>query len=423
MLKTEQECIDYIHSLSKFGKKAGLDNIRVLCERLGNPHKKIRAIHIAGTNGKGSVSCMISEILKTQYKVGLYTSPYIEVFNERIQINGNNISEKDLISYTNRVKDASESIEDFYPIEFEFITAMGFLFFAEQNCDVVVLETGLGGRFDSTNIIENPLCCVICAIGLDHVAILGDTIEKIAFEKAGIIKQNTPVVLYHDMDKSALAVIENVCAQKDAPVVSDVSLKAEDIRSDIKGSYFIYKGNEYNLSMTGQYQVNNALTAIDAVNAVSHILPLAQSDIRKGLEKASWKCRFEVIQTGEGMTILDGAHNCHGISNFMRETDTLLGDLKKTFVFGMLNDKDFEDSAQLICSKNADIVVTDVPSLRQTDVGAVYKKVLSYCPDAKYIFDCHSAYEYALQQNPKGAVCVFGSLYLAGELRKYIAGI
>ena len=418
MLKTEKECIDYIHSLSKFGKKAGLNNIRALCEKLGNPHKEIRAIHIAGTNGKGSVSCMVSEILKTQYKVGLYTSPYIEVFNERIQINGENISEKDLIYYTNRVKNACDDIEGFCPIEFEFITAMGFLFFAEKKCDVVVLETGLGGRLDSTNIIENPLCCAICAIGLDHVTILGDTIEKIAYEKSGIIKQNTPVTLYLHMDISALAVIQNVCSQKGAPVVSDVSLCAEKVSRSINGSSFTYNGNDYTLSMVGQYQINNALVAIDIINAVSAVLPLAQSDIRCGLAKCRWKCRFEVISNGEGIIILDGAHNCHGVTSFMNEVNVLLGNRKKTFVFGMLNDKDFQDSAELICSADADIVVTDVPSYRQTDSGAVYQKVLTLRPDAKYISDYRKAYEYAICQNPQGAVCVFGSLYLVGALRK-----
>lgn len=421
MLKTEKECIDYIHSLGKFGKKSGLDNITKLCHALGNPQDKIRAIHIAGTNGKGSVSCMISEILKTRYKVGLFTSPYIEVFNERIQINGKNISSENLITYTNRVKTACESIPDFYPIEFEFITAMGFLFFAEQNCDVVVLETGLGGRLDSTNIVKTPLCTAICAIGLDHVAILGDTIQKIAAEKAGIIKQNVPVALFHDMEKTALGVIESVCQDENAPVVSNVSDAPQNVSTHLGGCEFTYNGNSYKLSMTGAYQVQNALVAIDIANAVSDTLSLSQSDIRIGLEQAHWKCRFEVIDIGGDIVILDGAHNRHGVSAFLGEVSSLLAKCKKTFVFGMLNDKDFQDAISDICAVDADIIVTDVPSYRQSNSSEVFDCAKAIRPDAVYIKDCHEAIEFALSNNPQGGVvCVFGSLYLVGKVRSQV---
>lgn len=418
MLTTEKECIDYIHSLGKFGKKSGLDNITALCTALGNPEKKIRAIHIAGTNGKGSVSCMVSEIFKTKYKVGLYTSPYIEVFNERIQLNGANISGEKLISYTNRVKAACDSMPGFCPIEFEFITAMGFLFFAEEECDVVVLETGLGGRLDSTNIVDNPLCCAICAIGMDHVTILGDTIEKIAFEKAGIIKKNVPVALYHNMDKDALDVIKQVCKDQNAPIVSDVTLAPENVTTSLNGSTFSYKGTEYALSMTGGYQAYNALVALDVVDAVSDVLPLEKEDIAQGITNAVWKCRFEVISMKDGVVIIDGAHNSHGVTSFLNETEHLLKDMPKTFVFGMLNDKDFEKTIEKICSRDAHIVVTDVPSYRQTDSSEIYNCVLRYKSDSVYISDCHKAVSYALENNPSGgAVCIFGSLYLCGEVR------
>ncbi|MBQ8525370.1 MAG: bifunctional folylpolyglutamate synthase/dihydrofolate synthase [Clostridia bacterium] len=420
MLKTEKECIEYIHSLGKFGKKSGLDNITRLCDALGNPESKIRAIHIAGTNGKGSVSCMVSSMLKTRYKVGLYTSPYIELFNERIQINGKNISSEKLISYTNRVKNACDSIPDFYPIEFEFITAMGFLFFAEENCDVVVLETGLGGRLDSTNIVKNPLCCAICAIGMDHVSILGDTIEKIAAEKAGIIKEGVPVALFHDMAAPALDVISRVCAEKAAPIVSDVSLGAENVSRSLDGSEFTYKGVDYRLSLAGEYQTKNALTALDIISAVSDVLPLALSDICEGLRCASWKCRFEVLGCEKGIMVLDGAHNSHGVTSLVNEVNNLLGDYKKTFVFGMLNDKDFEDTVEQICSADARIIVTDVPSYRQTDSRAVFNCAQNYCPDSIYISDCRKAVDYAWEHNTEGgAVCVFGSLYLVGEVRAH----
>ena len=419
MLRTEKECIEYIHSLGKFGKKSGLDNITKLCDVLGNPQDRIRAIHIAGTNGKGSVSCMVSNMLKTRYKVGLFTSPYIEVFNERIQLGGENISSENLILYTNRVKKACESIPGFCPIEFEFITAMGFLFFAEQNCDVVVLETGLGGRLDSTNIVKKPLCCAICAIGEDHVAILGDTIEKIAAEKAGIIKENAPVALFHNMEQSAFDVISSVCKQKGASIVSHMEQIAENVTVGLNGSCFSYCGCDYELSLVGHYQVQNAILAIDIINAVSDALPLSQSDIRIGLKNAKWKCRFEVLNGASGDIIIDGAHNGHGVESFISEVDKLLSDRKKTFVFGMLNDKDFENTIDKIASARANIIVTDVPSYRQTDSSAVYEYVKSKRPDAIYIKNCHDAISFAWENNPDGgAVCIFGSLYLAGEVRR-----
>lgn len=419
MLRTEKECIDYIHSLGKFGKKSGLDNITKLCDALGNPQDRIRAIHIAGTNGKGSVSCMVSNMLKTRYKVGLFTSPYIEVFNERIQIDGENISSENLILYTNRVKEACESIPEFYPIEFEFITAMGFLFFAEQNCDAVVLETGLGGRLDSTNIVKSPLCCAICAIGKDHVDILGDTIEKIAAEKAGIIKENVPVALFHNMEKSAVDVISAVCRKKGASLIYNGGKNAENVRVSLNGSTFSYCGCDYELSMAGCYQVQNALLAIDIINAVSDILPLSQSDIRAGLKNAKWKCRFEVLNGPSGDIIIDGAHNGHGVASFLAEVDSLLPSREKTFVFGMLNDKDFENTIDKIVAAQANIIVTDVPSYRQTDSTAVYEAAVKRRPDAVYIKNCHDAVSFAWKNNPDGgAVCIFGSLYLAGEVRK-----
>ena len=424
MLKNEKEFIEYIHYLGKFGKKSGLDNITRICRSLGDPQDRIRTIHIAGTNGKGSVSCMISSMLKTRYKVGLFTSPYIEVFNERIQINGENISSENLIRCTNRVKEACEAITDCNPIEFEFITAMGFLFFAEEKCDVVVLEVGLGGRLDSTNIVKNPLCCAICAIGMDHVSILGDSIEKIAAEKAGIIKEGASVALYHDMDARALPVIEQICREKNAPIVSDISLRAGGVVRSLEGSSFTYMGKSYELSMVGEYQTVNVLTALDVIESVSDVLPLEETDIRTGLKNATWKCRFEVLRKDNGIIVMDGAHNSHGVKAFINEVNHLLNDYPKTFVFGMLNDKDFEKTIEIICSADAKVIITNVPSYRQTDSRAVADCAKSFRNDSVYIPDCRKAVDYAMESNPPGgAVCIFGSLYLVGDVRSYCTSL
>ena len=230
MLTTEAKCIEYIHSLSKFGKKLGLANTELILQRLGNPHKKLKFIHIAGTNGKGSTSNMINNILISHnYKVGYYTSPYIECFNERICINNSLISSEDLVLYTNRVADVLDGIT---PIEFEFITAMAFLYFYEKNCDVVVLEVGLGGRFDATNVIDTPLCNVITPIGYDHTSILGDTLEKIAFEKSGTIKQGSKVVISPAMSKVCIPVIEKRCSETSSQLIIPEK-KPENISYDI----------------------------------------------------------------------------------------------------------------------------------------------------------------------------------------------
>ena len=422
MFTTAENCIAYIHSLSRFGKKSGLDNITALCSTLGNPQDKLKFVHVAGTNGKGSVCAMLTSILSKKYKVGCYISPYIEIFNERIQICGVPISDEDLVEYANRVKSACDSIENFRPIEFEFITAMGFLYFLEKGCDVVVLEVGLGGRFDATNIISSPLLCAISAIGLDHMNILGDTVEKIAFEKAGIIKKDASVVLHPSIKDSVYEVIEDRCTQTGALICNNDRMCAQNIKCTIDGTNFDYMGERYHLSLCGTYQVENAILAIDAAKALKKHFDISDIDISEGIANVRWKCRFEVIRKDGRICVIDGAHNSHGIEAFCDSVQKLLPDVPKTFVFGMLNDKDYSKSIERICSIDADIIVTDVPSYRQTDSTAIYEEVKKYRPDSRYISDCAEAVKTGLDSTPSGgALCVFGSLYLCGEIRKNIS--
>ncbi len=419
-LINEQQCIDYIHSLSRFGKKSGLANITKLCEYLGNPQDKLKFVHIAGTNGKGSVSAMLTSIFKQKYKVGCYISPYIEVFNERIQINGNNISKSDLVKYTNIVKQAVERA-GITPIEFEFITAMGFLYFYDQKCNLVVLECGLGGRLDSTNIIKSPLACVICAIGLDHMSILGSTIGEIAAEKSGIIKQDAPVVVYKWQSDDAIKQIQNKCSEMSVQIVNNDGICAQNIKCTLDGTSFDYKGTSYRLSLCGEYQIKNAITAIDAARALQKQIDISDEDIKKGIADTKWKCRFELVKKHNKIFVLDGAHNSHGIDAFVKSAELLLHDMPKTFVFGMLNEKDYSDSIQKICSvEGAKIIVTKVPSIRQTSGEDIFCKVKKYRSDAIYIKNCEEAVKYADSITQEGAVCVFGSLYLCGQVRKTV---
>lgn len=422
-LNTQNQCIEYIHSLSRFGKKSGLNNIKALCDYLGNPQDKLKFVHVAGTNGKGSLCAMLTGIFKQKYKVGLYVSPYIEQFNERIQINCDNISEQDLVKYTNLVKNAVEVL-GITPIEFEFITAMGFLYFLDKNCDFVVLETGLGGRLDSTNIIKNPILCVICAIGFDHMNILGDTIEQIASEKAGIIKPNSNVIIYKNQHPDALAVVQNKCKSIGAQIVNNDGICAQNISCTLEKTSFDYKGETYILdNLLGEYQVDNAITATDAAKEIAKVFPVTDYDIKKGLQTVSWKCRFEVFKKSDSTVIIDGAHNSHGIERFINSIKSLGENYKLTFVYGMLNEKDFKESIQKICSIKADIIVTDVPSVRQTDANEIFEYTKKHNLSTRYISTPEKAVEYALQSNQDGLICIFGSLYLCAEVRKYISKI
>lgn len=418
MLDTADKCIEYIHSLSKFGKKAGLANTEYMLQRLGNPHKKLRFVHVAGTNGKGSTSNMINNILISHnYKVGYYTSPYIELFNERICINNNQISDNDLVEYTNRV---ASVINGIHPIEFEFITAMAFLYFYEKACDVVVLEVGLGGRFDATNVIDTPLCNVITPIGYDHTFILGDTLEEIAFEKAGTIKEGSTVVISPCMNINCIKVIEKKCAETSSKLIRSKA-NIRNISYGLPYTGFLYDDLPIELSLSGKYQIGNAMTAIEAARALKKSLGITDQDIKNGLKNSHWKCRFEIFDTNP-VVVLDGAHNSHGIEALMESVELYFGDKKKIFVFSMLNEKDYKKSVDLILDHADYIFATSVPNLRQTSAVDIYDEIKLHTQNAVFEADPRIALERAKQKaiNDDGAVFVFGSLYLSGMLRKYV---
>ena len=417
MITNVNEAIEYIHSLSRFGKKVGLSNITLMLERLGNPHKGQKFVHIAGTNGKGSVSNLIKNILCNHgYKVGYYTSPYIEIFSERICINNDLISDDDLVYYTNRVISVCEGIT---PIEFEFITAMAFLYFKEKKCDITVLEVGLGGRFDATNIIDTPLLNVITSIGYDHTAILGDTLEKIAFEKSGTIKENSTVIINRDIPLECIDVIRKRCKDTSSKLIIPQN-GAQNVKYKIPYTVFDYNDNSYELSLHGTYQVANAITAIEAAKLLAGKIELDDSDIKSGLKNSFWKCRFEIAGS-DPTVVLDGAHNSHGIKALMESIEAYFPQKEKVFLFSMLGEKDWEESVRLISLHSKKVVVTTVPSLRETpadEINTMFSKygVLSIC-----IKDPVDALNYAKELCGKnGALFVFGSLYLSGYLRKYI---
>ena len=308
------DAVTYISTFSRFGKPVtDLSRIGRLLELLGRPQDKLRFIHIAGTNGKGSIAEMLSETLcAAGYKTGLFTSPYILTFYDRIRINGVNIPAGALDALMDELSPLLEQSPDRDSItQFEVTQAAAFVWFARQGCDVVVLEAGLGGLLDSTNIIEAPLCSVIGSIGLDHTAILGSTVAEIAFQKAGIIKPGRPCVLSAGAPEDAGAVFRRKAAREGSRLVIPDMTLCRVLYSDLTGSRFVYRGKEYRTSMAGAHQVTNAVTVIEALRLIKAELPVSDDDIRTGIARARLCGRTELISRDPDV-ILDGSHNPDG---------------------------------------------------------------------------------------------------------------
>ena len=334
------EALEYIHSINWTFCKPGLERIGELCAALGNPQEKLKFVHVAGTNGKGSFCSMMAAVLqKSGLKVGLYTSPYIKVFNERMRVNGENIPNEILAEITEQVRPIADKMVD-KPTEFELITAIAFLYFLREKCDVVVLEAGMGGRLDSTNIITTPVLSVRTGISLDHTAVLGDTTAKIAAEKAGIIKAGVPV-LWGGIDPDAAGVISARAAEHGSEFSSPDYSLIENLSADLSGSSFKYKNFDVKINLLGLYQPKNAALVLEGVLALRRAgFDISDSAVKEGLLSASWSARFEIIGK-EPLMIFDGAHNPEGISAATASIAHYFGDEKVIVVSGVLADKDY----------------------------------------------------------------------------------
>lgn len=398
-----KQTLDYIHSLGNFSLPAGLERIKEVLKKLGNPQNNFKSIHIAGTNGKGSVSCMLSSVFKTAgYRTGTFISPFIIDFRERIQINGEFISEKDLVYYAERVENTQIVLT-----EFEFITAVAFLYFSEQKIDILICETGLGGRLDATNTLDNLACAVITKIGLDHTTILGDTFEEIAAEKCGILR-DCPTVTSPYQHIKALNVIKNEATELYIPEAD----KLEIITSDILGNAFTYKGEHYETGLSGDYQVENAVVAIDTVKHSGYDIPY--NIIYEGLKIARFPARLEVISKMP-LVILDGAHNPDGAEVLEKELRKYSG--KITAIVGMMKDKNVEAVLKLTlkhCKTCVTVAVPDLPrSMSATELQDIAGK---YC-NCQMSENLQSAIDLAKEISQGEAIFVFGSLYLASAMR------
>lgn len=427
-----EEAIRYIKETAKFGSKYGLERTEKLLEFLGNPHKKIKTIHVAGTNGKGSTTAMLTSILMDSgYAVGTYISPYIEEFEERIQINRKNITKDDLCYIVSKVKEAVEKVcECGYgnPTEFEIITCCGFLYFYNKNVDFVVVEVGLGGRLDSTNVI-NPILSIIGSISYDHTQILGDTIEKIAYEKAGIIKENTPIVLF-PQKKEVELVVESVAKDKNAPLIKVPKNIAEfdkvitiDEEKNL-AQHILIKDDmlqEYDLALLGTHQISNSTVAIYAAKELIKLgVNISKKNIIEGLKKVKWPARLEIMN-GSPMVVIDGAHNIDGIKKLDESIKKYFHYKKMVLILGILADKQVKDMVDVI-APNAYKVICVTPNSERAELATELKKEIDRLEiDCEAIKTYEEAYKKALSYcEDEDLLLISGSLYMIGDMRKII---
>ncbi len=429
-----QEAVEFIENLPKFspaavvsGKESyDLTSMNTLLEILGNPHKKLKFVHIAGTNGKGSTAAFIQKILmESGLAAGLYTSPALERFTERIRIGSDEISEMDLVRITGIVKQAYEEMDRKgyrCPSQYEVVCAAAMFYFAEQRCDIVVLEVGMGGTCDATNVIDVPELAVITTISLDHTAILGDTEAKIAEAKAGIIKENGMVLLY-PQQKEVEAVIEQACRVCSAQLYY-ASLPHTASSNGLEGQTFELMElglKDLYITMLGSYQIYNAAMAVNAAMLLQKRgWPITEAAIRSGLASAVWPGRFEILQRSP-IVVADGGHNEEGVTALRKSLEDHFKDRKIIFITGVLADKNYQAMMDTLLpiAERFYTVTPDNPRALPAE------KLAGYIRDQHVAAMVCSTVETALSEAIKstgsdGIICVTGSLYYMGNVRRFI---
>lgn len=424
-MMTYENALEKIHSLLTFGSRPGLDRILTLLDRMGNPQDKLKYIHVAGTNGKGSVCAMLSSVLVASgYKTGLFISPYITDFRERIQINNAMISKEELVSAVENTFPLVQQLqnEGIIITEFEYVNALQFYIHAKAECDIVVLETGMGGLLDCTNVIKSPLCSVITTIGLDHTAVLGDTIEEITKQKCGIIKENSYAVT-SKQEASAMKIIETTARTLKTPLAKSENIDINIISQELDKSIFEYNGTEITLKLAGEHQIENAKTALAALEILrlNDNLNISDNDIKTGFLNAVNPARLETLCTSP-IVLLDGAHNPNGIEALKNAINRFLGDKKIIGIMGMLADKDIDASIKLLENSFCKIYTVPVNNPRALDSSTLAEKFKSFGFDATAFDSTETAFDTAFEEAKENnlAIIICGSLYLAGEIRPYI---
>lgn len=425
---TTQQAIDALHALPRMGQGTpGLARMQNLCDHLGNPEKELQCIHIAGTNGKGSLAAMTSSILTAAgYKTGLTISPYVVDFRERFQIDGEMIPPRTLANLTEKVLDAIDAIEaegGEKPVEFEAVTALAFLWFAREKCDLVVLETGLGGRCDATNVVPHKLVAAITKIGYDHMEVLGDTLDKIAAEKAGIIKEGAVVVNYPDQPVEAMGPILTAAAEAHTSIITPDKDDLTLLRGKRLENRIDYGGYRAALGLPGTHQANHAAMAVEIALALWREFGYDISDdaILQGLADARMPARIEVLRR-HPLLLLDGCHNPDGAK--MLAATLTRADFEENLVgvLGVLADKDYKDMLSDLAPCFAKIY-TVTPNCPRALSAEELQKEARFHTDAEAadsVADAiRKAVDYADENNLAGVV-VCGSLYLAAEARPYL---
>ena len=413
------EALAYIHTVAWRGSIPGLSRTQELLRRLGHPERSLRFVHVAGTNGKGSTSAMMASILRAAgYRVGLYISPFIDRFNERMQVDGQPIPDETLAALTTEVYPHAEAMPR-HPTEFELITCLAMLYFARSRCDIVVLEVGMGGALDSTNVIDTPELAIITAMGLDHMRFLGDTLAEISRQKAGIIKENGDVVIYGRCPE-AEAVFERVCEVRRARLYRPDAAQLVQGAFGLNGQSFSYAGYaDLWIPLVGSYQPYNAavvLTGVDVLRNKGWDIP--QWAVREGLRSVHWPARFEVLRQAAPVCIVDGGHNPHGIAGTADSLRRLFPHTKVTFVFGVMADKDVDGILDILLPLAACCFAVRPDSPRAMEPAALAERIGARGVRAEACETVAEGVHRAMDAAGRdGVVCALGSLYMAGEVR------
>jgi len=418
-----KETMEYVEDINQYGSVLGLENIRNLLQQLGNPQDQLKFIHIAGTNGKGSILSFVSTVLTCAgYKVGRYISPTIFEYRERIQINGKMISKTDLASYMTRIKESVDQMVEKglpHPTPFEIETALSFLYFQEKNCDIVVLETGLGGLMDATNVITTTVLAVLTTISMDHMAFLGDSLEKIAFQKSGIIK-NGCYVISAQQELPAMKVIQEECEKVQVPLKIVDMDAVKNVKCTLQKQSFSYGSDMKNMeiSLLGTYQIKNAALAIEVIKGLRELgYQISDRMLRKGLLETQWLGRFSIIAK-RPMFIVDGAHNEDAAKQLAQTIQFYFTNKKIIYIMGILKDKEYDKIIQETYSFAEHIITVTTPhNSRAMPAYELAQVIQSYHGKVTVADSLQEAVEISYLLADKDSVIIaFGSLSYLGEL-------
>ncbi len=416
------EALEYIHSVCWKGSIPGLGRTQELLQKMGNPEKKLRFIHVAGTNGKGSTAAMLASILRQAgYTTGLYTSPYIIRFHERMQVNGEMISDKELCDITAYIRPLADAMTE-SPTEFELVTCIAMEYFVRHGCQIVVMEVGMGGALDSTNVIDPPEAAVICNIGLDHTEVLGDTLEKIAAAKAGIIKAGSPAVIYRAAP-SVEAVFEEKCRAVGSALHKADFDAIRLIRHDLGGQVFDfgrYKALE--LPLLGAHQLRNTAVVLTTVDVLREEgWNISDENVRMGLKTVRWPGRFELLRR-EPLFIVDGGHNPQCIEALVQNIRQYLAEQPLTVLTGVLADKDYHCMYAGVAQFAARFVTVTPPNPRALDAQALAEYLGQFGKPVTACTSVEAGVQEAIRQaGTNGVVLAYGSLYMVGDIEAAVA--